>query len=52
MQPVTTGVVTFDLEGVKTSDLMGRAWLLPLYSGTADHPKAIQIGTARIQTYK
>jgi hypothetical protein len=52
-QPVLSGtILEIDLKGVKTSDLLGRTWLFPIEGIGVNSNQAIQLGTARIQTYK
>lgn len=52
-QPVSSGVtVEVDLQGVRTSDLLGRTWLFPVYGRNAGSTQNIPFGTARIQTSK
>jgi len=52
-QPITAGtVLEIDLNGVRTSDLLGRTWRFPVYGKSAGSNQEISLGTARIQTYK
>jgi hypothetical protein len=50
-QPVSSGTtVEVDLQGVRTSDLLGRTWLFPVYGRSANSTQNIPFGTARLQT--
>jgi hypothetical protein len=52
-QPVIAGTtIEIDLNGVRTSDLLGRTWLFPIYGRSVGSSQAIPLGTARIQTYQ
>ncbi len=52
-QPVSSGTtLEIDLKEVRTSDLLGRTWLFPVEGIGINSNQAIQLGTARIQTYK
>jgi Protein of unknown function (DUF2808) len=52
-QPVSSGTtLEIDLKGVRTSDLLGRTWLFPIEGIGVNSNQTIQLGTARIQTYK
>ncbi|BAU15745.1 hypothetical protein LEP3755_63100 (plasmid) [Leptolyngbya sp. NIES-3755] len=52
-QPVAAGTrLEIDLNGVRTSDLLGRTWLFPIYAESVGMNQFIPLGTARIQTYK
>ncbi len=52
-QPVAAGtMLEIDLNGVRTSDLLGRTWQLPIYGRSVGSNQEIPLGTARIQTYK
>lgn len=52
-QPVAAGTaLEIDLNRVRTSDLIGRTWLFPIYGKDAKTNQAVSLGTARIQTYK
>lgn len=52
-QPVAAGtVLEIDLNGVRTSDLLGRTWQFPIYGRSVGSNQEISLGTARIQTYK
>lgn len=51
--PVAAGeTIEIELNNVRTSDLIGRTWLFPIYGKTAGSAQEIPLGTARIQTYK
>jgi hypothetical protein len=53
VQPVTAGtLLEIGINGVRTSDLLGRTWLFPIYGRNAGTNQLISLGTARIQTYK
>jgi hypothetical protein len=52
-QPIPVGTrLEIDLNGVKTSDLLGRTWLFPIYGRSVGINQLIPLGTARIQTYQ
>ncbi len=52
-QPVAAGtLLEIDLNGVRTSDLLGRTWQFPIYGTSIGTNQEISLGTARIQTYK
>lgn len=52
-QPVAAGtVLEIDLNGVRTSDLLGHTWQFPIYGRSVGSNQEISLGTARIQTYK
>ncbi len=52
-QPITPGtILQVDLNGVSTSDYLGRTWLLPVSSRSAGMNTDILLGLARIQTSK
>jgi len=52
-QPVAAGtMLEIDLNGVRTSDLLGRTWQFPIYGKSVGSNQEIPIGTARVQTYK
>lgn len=52
-QPVAVGTtLEIDLEGVRTSDLLGRTWLFPMYGRRGGATQDFPLGTARIQTYQ
>ncbi|MBW4542349.1 MAG: DUF2808 domain-containing protein [Myxacorys chilensis ATA2-1-KO14] len=52
-QPVAVGtMLEIDLNGVRTSDLLGRTWLFPIYGRSDGMNQEIPLGTARIQTYQ
>ena len=52
-QPVALGTtLEIDLNGVKTSDLLGRTWQFSIYGRRVGSNQEISLGTARIQTYK
>ncbi len=44
--------IEIDLNNVRTSDLIGRTWLFPIYGKTIGSAQEIPLGTARIQTYQ
>ncbi|GAP99467.1 hypothetical protein NIES2104_60330 [Leptolyngbya sp. NIES-2104] len=51
--PVAAGeTLEIDLNNVRTSDLIGRAWQFSIYGKTVGTAEEIPLGTARIQTYK
>lgn len=52
-QPVAPGtLLKVDLNGISTSDYLGRTWLLPVSSRSVGMKSDIPLGTARIQTSK
>lgn len=52
-QPIPPGtILSVDLNGVCTSDYLGRTWLLPVSSRSAGMNSARPLGIARIQTSK
>jgi len=52
-QPVAPGtILKVDLNGVSTSDYLGRTWLLPVSSRSTGMNSEIPLGIARIQTSK
>lgn len=52
-QPVAPGtILRVDLNGISTSDYLGRTWLLPVSSRSVGMKSDIPLGTARIQTSK
>lgn len=52
-RPVTAGtVLEIDLNGVRTSDLLGRTWQFSIYGRTVGTNQEIFLGTAQIQTYQ
>lgn len=52
-QPVSPGtILKIDLKGIRTPDLLGHTWLLPLSGRSAGMTADIPFGTARIQTSK
>lgn len=52
-QPVAPGtILEVDLNGVSTSDYLGRTWLLPVSSRSVGMNRDIPLGIARIQTSK
>lgn len=52
-QPVAPGtILKVDLNGVSTSDYLGRTWLLPVSSRSVGMNSDIPLGIARIQTSK
>lgn len=51
-QPVPSGtVLSIFLNGVKTSDYLGRTWLYPISGRLVGMRAEIPLGTGRIQTY-
>jgi hypothetical protein len=51
--PVSAGeTIEIDLLNVKTSDLIGRTWLFPIYGKAVESNQELPLGTARIQTYQ
>lgn len=52
-QPVSAGTtLSVFMQGVETSDYMGRDWLYPIYGRSIGMNVNIPLGTAQIQTYK
>lgn len=52
-QPVIAGTtIEINLNSVRTSDLLGRTWLFPIYGRSIGLNQEIPLGTARIQTYQ
>lgn len=52
-QPVPIGTtLSVYIQGVETSDYLGRTWLYPIYGRSVGTSAEIPLGTAQIQTYK
>lgn len=52
-QPIIAGtMIEINLNSVRTSDLLGRTWLFPIYGRSIGLNQEIPLGTARIQTYQ
>lgn len=52
-QPVSPGTrLSVEMNGIRTSDYLGRTWLYRVYGKDVGMTIEIPLGTARIQTYK